>query len=119
MSSIVAGEAENDSLSYYETLIKYREEPSFKKTKIKQFIDTIEKYRKSYSNLTISDLLRGILDDSSYDEEIRLSGDQERIDNISELLSSIITLEAEYGEKLELDDYLQQVALLSDNDREI
>lgn len=112
-------QAESDSLSYYETLIKYREEPSFKKTKIKQYIDTIEKYRKSYSNLTISELLRGILDDSGYDEAIRLSGDQERIDNISELLSSIITLEAEYGEKLELDDYLQQIALFSDNDREV
>ncbi|KOS68171.1 ATP-dependent DNA helicase PcrA [Lysinibacillus contaminans] len=112
-------QAENDNLSYYETLLKYKEEPSFNKTKVKQFIDTIEKYKKLYSSLTISELLRGLLDDSGYDEELRLSGDQERIDNVSELLSSIITLEAEYGEKLELDDYLQQIALFSDNDREV
>lgn len=110
--------SEEENLSYYETLLKYQEESSFKKTKVKQFIDTIEKYKKTYNTLTISDLLRGLIDDSGYDEELRLSGDQERIDNVSELLSSIVNMEEEYGENLELDDYLQQIALFSDNDRE-
>ncbi|MFC5603163.1 ATP-dependent helicase [Sporosarcina koreensis] len=110
--------SEAESLSYYETLLKYQEEVSFTKTKVKQFIDTIDKYKKTYKTLTISELLRELLDKSGYDEELCLSGDQERIDNVSELLSSIVNMEEEYGEKLELDDYLQQIALFSDNDRE-
>lgn len=110
--------AEKENITYYEVLLKYQNDAILKGTKVEQYISTIEKYKKEYLNMSVSDLLRGLLDSSGYDEALRLDGDQERIDNVAELLASIVSFETEYGEKLELDDYLQQIALFSDNDRE-
>jgi len=46
----------------------------------------------------------------------RADGDEERINNVKELQNSIIARENEDGEKLTLEDYLQEVALYTDMD---
>ncbi|MEG7619461.1 ATP-dependent helicase [Enterococcus faecalis] len=110
--------AEKENRTYYETLLHHKNNLILRGTSVNQYIDVIEKYKASFLTMSISELLRSLLDETGYDEALRLNGDQERIDNVSELLNSIVAFETEYGEKLELDDYLQQIALFSDNDRE-
>ncbi len=110
--------AKSENLSLYDALLKYKDCEIFTKTKVHEYINVIEKYKKIYSTLSISEILRALLDESGYDEELRLNGDQMRIDNVSELLSSIISSEKEQGEYLELDNYLQHISLYSDTERE-
>lgn len=116
--SFIKEKAASDNLTYYQTLIKYQNHHEILKTTAQQYIDTIEYYRKNYASYLVSDLLRELLDKSGYDKQLRLSGNQENIDNINELLTSIVNFESSYGEPLSLDIYLQQLALMTDTDRE-
>ncbi|WP_404427036.1 UvrD-helicase domain-containing protein [Ureibacillus chungkukjangi] len=116
--NFIKSKANQENLSYYEALLKYQDHPEMLKTNIRQYINVIEKYRDNYQDYLVSDLVRLVLDESGYDSALRLEGDQDRIDNISELLNSIVSMEREYGEQLYLDSYLQQISLYTDNDRE-
>lgn len=109
--------AEADNLSYYQTLLKYQNTDIIEKTKASVFINVIEKYKMEYKNLSISDLLRKLLDESGYDEELRTSGDTDRIDNVQELLTSMVNFEKDSGEEIDLIEYLQHISLYTDDDR--
>lgn len=109
--------AEDEDLSYLEVLHKYIEEPIFVKTQAKKFLNVIEKYRKTYKNMSVSELLKSVLEESGYDEFLREDGDQDRIDNMSELFSSIVNFEQSLGEETDLDEYLQLITLYTDYDK--
>jgi len=86
----------------------------------RQFLDCIEKYRELYKDRapTISDMLLGILVDSGYEEELRSSGEDERLENVEELKRSIYDYETTAGEQVFLDDYLQDIALYTSADKD-
>ncbi len=79
---------------------------------------TIEKLREKANELSVSELLQRILSDIGYELYIRESGDIERLDNVTKLLRSIVTQEAEFGEHLSLSTFLQNITLLRDSDME-
>ncbi|MFC4355595.1 ATP-dependent helicase [Chryseomicrobium palamuruense] len=106
----------NDNTLYNTLLISDRN--AFSGTDIESYIAVIEKFKKEYSKMKVSEILRDILDQSGYDILLRTEGDQDRIDNIAELLFSIQNLEHEYGEPLTLEDYLEQVSLYTDTERQ-
>lgn len=115
---IVKNYALNNSTSLYNALKEGCLLESFKGCKAKEFIGAIEKLKEELNTLSVSELLQKIMKDTGYEMYIRESGDIERLDNVSELLQSIVTQETEYGEHLSLSAFLQNITLLRDNDRE-
>lgn len=83
----------------------------FKNAKVDSFVNLIEEYREK--KLAPADLIKSILDDTGYREELEEEGEiesQARIENIEELVSGAL----EYDN---LTDFLEQTALVSDVDR--
>ena len=134
--------SEENNVSLYQALKTNIDNDLFKKTKAKEFIDVIEKYREINSFIDndmedlffkenfkndkieetdkvhkISLLFDGILRDSGYEEYITNCGDQDRFDNIKELKGSIIRYEESIDEKFTLSFYLQEIALITDKER--
>ncbi|MCT2536860.1 UvrD-helicase domain-containing protein [Aquibacillus koreensis] len=110
--------ADRENLTYYDTLKKYAGDSLFNSTKALEFLALIEKYKREYAKLTVSELLQKLLLESGYDQYLREDGDQNRIDNLSEFFHSIVTYEQSIGEELLLDEYLQQITLFTDSDKE-
>jgi DNA helicase II / ATP-dependent DNA helicase PcrA len=88
----------------------------FNREGAKEFIDLINDFKESVKTKSISDLIKHILDKSEISKELKTDGDEERLENIQELVNSIIYLEKENDEKLELVDYLQEIALYTNKD---
>lgn len=110
--------SEEDNLSLYETLKRHINIKDFNKDGAKDFITFIEDCRNSKDELSISDLLQYILEESGLMNELRLDGEQERLDNIEELMASIKLYEKENTneEIITLDSYLQDIALYTNLD---
>jgi DNA helicase-2/ATP-dependent DNA helicase PcrA len=108
--------AENHDCTLYEALLRTVEAPEFKKTKASGFINLIEKYRNSQMPLT--DLLHALLRDSGYEEYMRVSGEDDRLDNLAELKQSIYDYESTADEDVDLYSYLQHIALFTNDDRD-
>jgi len=109
--------AESNSCSLYTALVENIHEPSFKRTKAMSFINLIEKYKAAYENMTLTDLLLLMLKDSGYEEHLRVSGEEDRLDNLAELKQSIFEYETTAGEETSLNTYLQHISLFSNDDR--
>jgi DNA helicase-2/ATP-dependent DNA helicase PcrA len=110
--------AEKENISYFNALKQLCDKDEFKGSKAKEFVATIEQLTNDAQTLPVSELLQKIIKDSNYELYVRESGDIERLDNITELLRSIVTQEAEYGEHMSLTTFLHTVTLLSDSDIE-
>ncbi len=101
----------------YACLNEHLEDPLFTGTKAKQFISLVEKYRHQ-SDLPISKMLTGILEDSGYEKMLRTEGAQERLDDLAELKQSVLEYEMTCGEETDLQTYLSQIALYTNTDME-
>lgn len=110
--------ATHHSISLYQALKDNLDVSLFKKTGANEFVDMIEEFSKTYQNMSVNDLLTQILDKSGYEAMLRTQGDEERLDNLSELKSSVYEYEHSVGEDITLQDYLQKVALYSDADQD-
>lgn len=110
--------SEQNNLSLYETLKNNINSNEFNKEGAKFFIKLIEECRKNKDGLSISDLMQYVFDESGLEKELRLDGEQERLENITELMSSIILYEKEnINEEISnLDGYLQDIALYTNLD---
>ena len=81
------------------------------------FINVIEKCQVRANEMSVSNFMQFVLDESGVSKQMRRDGDTDRIDNIKELLSSMITYENESGlDKFTYSDYLQEITLLTDLD---
>lgn len=105
------------SCSLYDALKENLEQDLIVKSKAKEFVTLVEKYRSIYKEMKITDLLVGILNDSGYEAMLRQSGEDERLDNLAELKQSVYDYEKGTGEETFLEDYLQRVALFSNMDK--
>lgn len=108
--------AEQNHCSLYEALLRNADDPMFKKTKASGFIRLIEKYKNP--QLSLTDLLSALLKESGYEEYMRVSGEDDRLDNLAELKQSIYDYEMTAGEENDLHSYLQHIALFTNDDRE-
>ena len=114
----VAKIAEKESISLYSALQQYITEKDLSRKGAIEFVELIEKYKKSKSDLIISDLVKEIMDESGLSAYYRTDGDTDRLDNIKELQNSIILLETQDEEPINLTEYLQEIALYTDMDIE-
>ena len=86
------------------------------KTKVADYIKLIEKYRASYRNMSVSDVLTKILRESGYEEMLRLDGDEDRLSNLAELKQGLMEFEKTFEEDSTLDEYLQNITLFTNTD---
>ncbi|WP_079479327.1 ATP-dependent helicase [Halobacillus salinus] len=110
--------AEQDGLSLYETLKKYIDHDRLRRTGARSFINAIETLKEQNDALMVSELLQEAMQRTGYEAYRREDGDQERLDNLTELLHSIVQYEQTLGEEMELEEYLQMISLYTDDDRD-
>lgn len=106
------------NITLYQALQETASSEMFTKTKAADFLSLIEKYRQCYQDMRVSELLTAVLSGSGYEEMLRLSGEQERLDNLAELKQSVYDFENTSGEETTLEEYLQRVALFTNADKE-
>lgn len=106
--------AKNDKKSLFATLKDHIEEKPYDGEEIKRFVDMIDKLGEKQDKETIADLLNDVLNMSGLGDLYRNDGDEERIENINELINSIHYYEQNNtNEYITLDNYLQDIALFT------
>lgn len=107
--------SQEDGISLYEALVKHVSE--FRKESLLSFIklfDYADEYKKNHS---ISDTLDLLLNKSGYKYLLRVDDDQERLDNLEELLNSIKYYEqSNKDDDISIEKYLQDIALYTNAD---
>ena len=81
-----------------------------------EFINLVAELKEISKIKSISDLVKDILDKSGLSELYRKDGDEDRLENIKELVNSMIILENENKETINIEEYLQEVSLFTDLD---
>jgi DNA helicase-2/ATP-dependent DNA helicase PcrA len=102
------------SQNLYETLKDNITHPQLKDSGAAKFIKAVEDAKNAAEFLQVSELLQKLLVDTGYENYVRESGEMDRLDNIAELLRSIVALEIDYGEPLTLATFLQDISLHRD-----
>ena len=111
--------ADAEGLSLYETLVKHKDDEAFaSKPAVMQFIQLIDDYHGYSSFTAIGELLDSVLKDTGLDNMYREEGDDERLQNIEELKSSVkeyetLNVDSDF---LSLESYLQEIALYTNAD---
>lgn len=110
--------SERNNQSLLETLKTNIDVKDLKKPGAISFLHIIEQCRIRKDQLSISDLMQLILTTSALEQELRLDGEQERLENIEELLASIKMYEKDNAneENVSLAGYLQDIALYTNLD---
>lgn len=108
--------AEGEKISLFEALCKNI--TLFRKPEIIKFIHLFKDAESYKENHSISDTLDYLLKESGYKDLLRLDDDQERIDNLQELLNSVKYYEEvnKNEENLSVENYLQDIALYTNAD---
>ena len=104
------------NLSLYQALESHLDDPLFKGTGAKRFVELIRRYGASYEGRPVSEVLSALLDDSGYEQMLRTEGSQERLDNLAELKQSVYEYETSCGEECTLEHYLSHIALFTNSD---
>jgi len=110
--------AEANRCTLYEALLKLLETESFRRSRAKDYVRLIEKYRAIHESMDLTDLLSGVLQDSGYERSLRESGEEERLDNLAELKQAIYEFQCKAGEEVSLGNYLDHAALFTNMDQE-
>ncbi|MFZ1790552.1 MAG: UvrD-helicase domain-containing protein [Saprospiraceae bacterium] len=110
--------AEKQNKTLHETLVNNINDKEFAKKGAIEFLQLIDKFKKRKNEINVSDLVKEILDEADLTSYFMADGDTDRLENIKELQNSIIFLENEDGEKLSLENYLQEISLYTDMDIE-
>jgi len=88
-------------------------------SKLESFMALMEHFKEKAKTLSISDLMRLVIDMTGYEEELKEEGQEEyekRKENIDELLSKIASYEESCDEEPTLSEFLEEVALVADID---
>lgn len=109
-----------EDISFYKALVKAEEIPSLGRSaaKIKPFVTTIQRFRSAAEMMSVSELLKLVIEDTGYLQELEAEGTDEalaRIENIDELISKAVTYE-EGTDEPSLSGFLEEVALVADID---
>lgn len=109
----------DENTTLYDTLKKHIKDKDFQKEPIIKFIEMIEFCRKHKDDYSISDILDELLVKSGLKKLYKNDSDQERLDNINELISSVKEYEKSNvnEEVLTIDTYLQDISLFTNMDR--
>ena len=110
--------AQAHNCTLYQALLALLETESFRRSRAKDYVRLIEKYKAIYEDMDLTDLLSGMLQDSGYERSLRESGEEERLDNLAELKQAIYEFQRKAGEEVTLGNYLDHAALFTNMDQE-
>lgn len=105
--------AQTYGLDYFSTLKQFAIAKGKTQVEVDKFVQMIETYQKLSEQLSISVLLKQLLEESGYFRSLEEANENERIENISELLHDIETFEENNPEGT-LQEYLQMISLYTD-----
>lgn len=109
--------AEKEKCSLMEALTAHVEDKDFDKPQIRNFVTLIEKCDTLKQHLSISELTDYVLKQSGLQKQLRLDEDEERLENVEELINSIKYYEQiNQEEEISLDTYLQEISLYTNAD---
>ncbi len=103
--------------SLYDALKTQLDTDLFRRSRAKEYVRLIEKYRAIFDNMDLTDLLSGILSESGYEDMLRTSGEEDRLDNLAELKQAIYDFSRKAGEEVTLGNYLDHAALFTNMDQ--
>ena len=101
----------------YDALKANLETDLFRRSRAKDYVRLIEKYRAIFGGMDLTDLLSGILSESGYEDMLRTSGEEDRLDNLAELKQAIYDFVRKAGEEVSLGNYLDHAALFTNMDQ--
>jgi DNA helicase-2/ATP-dependent DNA helicase PcrA len=117
---VIMDTAQEQGCSMFEALRTLSTTKAFAKEPVRKFIELIESARTLSQGMSISNLMEYVLANSGLNELYRNDEEEERLENLNELVQSIKTYESDHKEdEVSLESYLQDVALYTnvDNDR--
>ena len=103
--------------SLYESLLALMDTDLIRRSRAKEYVRLIEKYRAIFDNMDLTDLLSGVLSESGYEDMLRTSGEEDRLDNLAELKQAIYDFARKAGEEVSLGNYLDHAALFTNMDQ--
>ena len=115
---LIAEKAEEENISMYEVLLTHDDLFSGKvKTTLRTFVNNVENWRNiaARREMEIWQLLEKILTDSGYKKSLEDGHEDERIENLKELIDDVREF-CEDNPDSSLDEYLQMVALYGDRE---
>ena len=117
---VIMDTAQEQGCSMFEALRTLSTTKAYAKEPVRKFIELIESARTLSQGMSISNLMEYVLANSGLNELYRNDEEEERLENLNELVQSIKTYESDHKEdEVSLESYLQDVALYTnvDNDR--
>ena len=113
----IAKYAHDNGCSLFEALRKLSGTKSFSREPVCKFIELIDTARTLSESMSISNLLEYLLQNSGLNELYRTDEEEERLENLNELIQSVKTYEADHKEdEISLTTYLQEIALYTNLD---
>ncbi len=103
--------------SLYEALKASLETDLFRRSRAREYVRLVEKYKAIFDGMDLTDLLSGVLSESGYEDMLRASGEEDRLDNLAELKQAIYDFERKAGEEVTLGNYLDHAALFTNMDQ--
>lgn len=104
--------------SLFKTLKSNINDPAFSKSGAKDFVETIDGIRRNLKTTTLSECIEAICAESGYEKYIREFGDMERFENLSEFKRIAFEYENNFGEKVTLKEFINQISLQSEDNGE-
>ncbi len=118
--------ADRNGISFYEALGQTDSIPSLAggkaAKKLKDFVLMIRSFRTKLEFGTLEELITDVIETTSYVKELEAADEEDandRIENIDELITKVVSFEQEKeetGEKATLSGFLEEVALVADID---
>ena len=109
--------AHDNGCSMFEALRILSDTKAFGKEPVHKFIELIDTARTLSASMSISNLLESVLANSGLNELYRTDEEEERLENLNELIQSIKIYEDDRKEdEISLQTYLQEIALYTNLD---
>ena len=116
--------ADHMGISFFEAMQRIDEITSIGKAgeKLRNFALMIMMFRTKLQHGTLEDLITDVIETTQYTKELEESGDddaEDRLQNIDELISKVVSFEQEreeLGEEASMSAFLEEVALVADID---
>ena len=116
---LITAYAAQDGTTFYQALKGHLDDPKLDRPALHEFIGMIEECRaRQFSATGVGQTLEYILERSGLKKEYRDDNDEQRLENITELVNSVKVYDSEHSdwELSPLYDYLQDIALYTNAD---
>lgn len=115
---LISAYAAQEGTSLYQALKNHLDDPKLDREALHAFVGLIEGCRSNIYSSSVCAMLEHILEKTGLKKEYRDDNDEQRLENITELVNSVRLYEQEHieWESLPLYDYLQDIALYTNAD---